>query len=78
MVKPCLRDAVDRICAGEDPATVAADYPDLTINVSFRSTCEHDYSSHGVTSDDGCTWSAVCSKCGAAAIADHNLWDDMP
>lgn len=76
-----LREAADRICAGEDPETVAADYPGLMIHLSRRSTCEHVYDGPGVEFDldgGGGGWTATCSKCGAHAIDDRSIWDDLP
>ena len=34
--------------------------------------CEHKWDGAGWTSDDGCGWSATCSRCGATAIS-HSL-----
>ena len=34
--------------------------------------CEHKWDGAGWTSEDGCGWSATCSRCGATAIS-HSL-----
>ena len=34
--------------------------------------CEHDWDGKPYESDDGCTWSATCSRCGITAMS-HSL-----
>ena len=73
-----LREAADRIVAGEDPEQVARDYPNITISMCRRSTCDHVWDGPGISFDDGLGHSAICSKCGMAAINDPSIWDDLP
>lgn len=53
------------------PTIEEVDKPEVTLFLCGPSKCEHDYSGWLVLPDGG---TAVCSKCGAQAIAEA-MWD---
>lgn len=79
-----LREAMQRLAAGEDPATVSKE-TGVLIHTSYGGgtptckcrcpdgLCEHVWDGPSHEFEDGCGWEVTCSRCGMGAMQ-HSMW----